>query len=102
MRSQANARIHLLATIVVTGAGFLLEVDRMEWVALVLCMAGVWTSEAMNTAIEYLTDLVSPDFNPIAGKVKDIAAGGVLLFAIATVIVAGLIFIPRIIPLLEL
>ncbi len=98
-RSQANARIHLAAVAVVVAAGLYFKVELMEWVALTLCMCGVIAMEALNTAIEYLTDLVSPGRHPLAGKAKDVAAAAVLVMAFGAVIVAALIFGPRVIAL---
>lgn len=92
--TQANARIHFLATVLVLGAGFLLEITRMEWAAIALAMGLVWMAEGMNTAIEFLTDLTSPDHHPLAGKAKDVAAGAVLLAAIAAAVVACIVFLP--------
>ena len=94
--SQQNAWVHLLATFVVVGLGWYLDISGGEWIAVVLSMGAVWMAEAMNTAIEWLTDLVSPEYHPLAGKVKDVAAGGVLLAAIGAAIVGGIVFIPYI------
>ena len=95
-RSEPNARIHLFATIVVLIAGFYFEVSTQEWCLLALCIALVLSAEAVNTAIENLTDLVSPDFHPLAGKAKDVAAAAVLLVAMGTIVVGALIFLPKI------
>ena len=94
-RTQANAQIHLAATVLVVGAGLYFGISRLEWVAVVLCIALVIGSEALNTAVENLTDLVSPEHHPLAGKAKDVAAAAVLLAAIAAILVAALIFFPR-------
>lgn len=96
LRSQPNARIHLAMTIVVVFAGFYFNISRTEWVALVLCVALVFALEAVNTALEYLTDLASPDFHPLAGKAKDAAAAAVLLGAAGAVVVGLIIFLPKI------
>jgi diacylglycerol kinase len=66
----------------------------MEWVALVICIVLVLALEAVNTALEYLTDLVSPEYHPLAGKAKDVAAAAVLIAAIGAVWVGILIFMP--------
>jgi len=94
-KSQPNARIHAAAAVLVVLAGFYFHISRMEWVAVVFCVALVLSLEAMNTAIEHLTDLVSPDFHPLAGKAKDVAAAAVLLAAIGAVMVGALIFFPK-------
>lgn len=92
-----NAIIHLLAVLTVTAIGFLLNIEFWEWSVVVLCYMIVIALEAVNSAIEYVVDLVSPEEHPLAGKAKDMAAGAVLLAAIGSVIIAGLIFIPKLI-----
>lgn len=98
-RSQPNARIHLGATVLVIVAGGWLHISRLEWVALVVCITLVIALEAMNTALEYLTDLVSPEFHPLAGKAKDVAAAAVLVGAGGAVLVGLIVFGPRLIVL---
>jgi diacylglycerol kinase (ATP) len=72
--------------------GVFLELDALEW-ALVLMQIGlVWAAETFNTALEKLVDLVSPEYHPLAGKVKDIAAGAVLIVSLMSVAVGGIIF----------
>ncbi len=96
LRSQPNARIHLVITVLVTGAGFYFGLSRLEWVAVTICIALVSGLEALNTALEYLTDLVSPEYHSLAGKAKDAAAAAVLLAALGAVVVGVLIFGPKI------
>lgn len=96
LKSQPNARIHLVATIGVLTAGAFLELSLNEWCLIILSIAFVFSAEAANTAIEYLTDLVSPDYHPLAGKAKDVAAAAVLLAAIGAAIVGFIIFLPKI------
>ena len=88
VREQANARIHLAATLVVVGVGLWLDLRSGEWLAVIICVALVWSAEAMNTALEYLCDLVHPDQHPLIRKAKDVAAGGVLACALAALLVA--------------
>jgi diacylglycerol kinase len=94
-KTEPNARIHLLATIVVVTAGFFFSISSIQWIAIVLCIGLVLAAEAFNTAIEFLTDLTSPDHHPLAGKAKDVAAAGVLLSAITAIIVGLFIFLPE-------
>lgn len=89
--TQAHARIHLLAAVVVLAGGLYLRLRRWEWVAIVLCIAMVWMAEAMNTALEFLADEVSLEKRDRIGKAKDVAAGGVLITAVASIVVAALI-----------
>ncbi len=95
IRTQPNARIHLLATLGVVAAAFWFELSRGEWLAVILAMGGVWAAEAFNTALEALTDLASPEYHELARRTKDVAAGGVLLMAIAAAAVGLVVFLPR-------
>lgn len=95
-RSQPNARIHLAVLAAVLAAGFLFEISRLEWLAVVVCAALVLSLEAVNTAVEHLTDLVSPGFHPLAGKAKDVAAAAVLVAALGSVVVGLLVFLPKV------
>ena len=95
IKSENNAKIHLVSTIVVVIVGFKLQFLAIEWLWISLAIAGVWVAELINTAIEKLTDLVSPEINPIAKKVKDYAAGAVLVMAIWAIFVFCLISLPH-------
>lgn len=94
IRKEHNAWIHCTAIVLVTIAGFHFAITSIEWCIVVLCFGLVLAAEGFNTAIERLVDLVSPDFHPIAGDVKDVAAGAVLICAIASAIVGLIVFIP--------
>ncbi len=94
-KSQPNAKIHLLAAAAVITFGFVFAVDTVEWCILALAIAAVLAAEAFNTALEYLTDLVSPEYHELAGKTKDAAAAGVLLTAIGAATAGLVIFLPR-------
>lgn len=94
IRKEHNAWIHCTAIVLVTIAGFHFGITPTEWCIVVLCFGLVLAAEGFNTAIERLVDLVSPDFHPIAGDVKDVAAGAVLICAIASAIVGLIVFIP--------
>jgi len=95
VQGERNARIHLGASVAVGALGLALDVSRTEWALLALAIALVWSAEAMNTAVEALGDVVSPERNEAVGRVKDIAAGAVLLAAIGAVVVGLLVFGPR-------
>ncbi len=94
-REQVNARIHLLAVILITGLGLWLGLSASEWCDIVICMALVIMAEAINTALEYLVDLASPEYHVLAGKAKDVAAAAVLLSVIFCAVVWALIFVPK-------
>lgn len=97
---EANARIHLLATIVVIALGLFLGIDRYEWITVLIAIAMVIAAEIFNTAIEHLSDFVSPEKRAAIKKVKDLAAAGVLVTAIVAVVVGVIIFMPRLLTLL--
>ena len=101
VQTQHNARIHAAATILVVAAGALLRISPAEWVLIALAVVCVWATEALNTSIEFLVDLVSPDLHALAAKAKDVAAGAVLVAAIGSLIVGVLVFGPHILRLLE-
>ena len=95
-RSQWNARLELAAGVLVIAAGAFFRIQPWEWAACLLCIGAVLTLEAVNTAIEAVVDLVSPQHHPLAGRAKDVAAGAVLLASLAACAVGGLIFLPKI------
>jgi diacylglycerol kinase (ATP) len=95
LRSQHNAWIHAVATVVVTGAGLALRLSTAEWCWIVLAIVAVWTAEALNTAFEFLTDVASPAFHPLAGQAKDVAAGAVLISAVGAVLIGVLVLGPH-------
>ena len=94
--SQPNARIHAVALSLVVVAGLYFKIDKTEWLTIVLISALVLSAEAMNTAVEFVVDLISPDYHPLAGKAKDVAAAAVLLAAFGAVIIGLIIFLPKI------
>ena len=91
IKSDNNFRIHLLAVIVVIISGFWMKLSEGEWLAIIVTMGGVLALEAVNTAIETIVDLVSPEYHILAKKAKDVAAGAVLLFVFAALGVASVI-----------
>lgn len=99
LKKEKNMKIHFIAMLVVTVLGIVLKISSFEWIACVILFAGVIGSEMFNTAIETVVDMVMPYKNDKAKIAKDVAAGGVLVWAIASVIIAGIIFIPKIIDL---
>jgi diacylglycerol kinase len=95
IQTQENARIHLMAALTVTILGFLLKISTNEWCFIIFAFAMVLAAEAFNTAIEFIVDLVSPNYHPLAGKAKDVAAAAVLLTALGAAIVGMIIFVPK-------
>lgn len=96
IKTQPNVRIHLAAMCLVVAGGLYFHLTPIEWCLISLAIALVLAAEAFNTALEYLTNLVSPDYNPLAGKTKDVAAAGVLLAAAGALAVGLIIFVPKI------
>jgi diacylglycerol kinase (ATP) len=94
LSTQHNAWIHAAATFGATMAGLYFGVTKAEWCWIILAIVAVWTAEALNTAFEFLTDVVSPEFHPLAGKAKDVAAGAVLITAIGAVIIGLVVMGP--------
>lgn len=96
LRTQANARLHLAATLIVIAAGLALHLAAGEWTLLALTIALVWVAEAVNTAIECLADALHPEHHPLIGRAKDVAAAGVLLASIGAMTVATLILLQHV------
>lgn len=94
--TEANFQIHIAAAAAALFLGFFLGISALEWCLVLLCFAAVMSAEALNSAVEKLTDLVSPGRRPEAGAVKDIAAGAVLLSALMAAAVGCVIFLPKI------
>ncbi|MEI7675505.1 MAG: diacylglycerol kinase family protein [Bacteroidales bacterium] len=101
IRNEHNAWIHLSVFALVILVGLFFQITSTEWIYITIVAAMVLLSEAFNTAIEYLCNHVSPNQNETIGKVKDIAAGAVLIAAIAAAIVGSLIFVPYLIDFLK-
>jgi diacylglycerol kinase (ATP) len=96
IRSEKHMRFHLLATFLVTIAGWFFSINTTEWCLIITTIGAVIAAEIFNTALEQLVNLVSPQQHVIAGKVKDLAAGAVLVISIAALIIGLIIFIPKI------
>lgn len=99
LQSEHNARIHAVATIVVIIISFLFQLNRGEWLWILACIALVWSAELFNTALERLCDRLHPERHPLIGQSKDLSSAAVLVLAIFSLVVAGFIFIPKIISL---
>jgi len=93
--SETHIRIHLVMMILVVLFGWILNISFYEWLICFLCFGVVIGAELFNTAVELLVDLISPQKQPVAGKIKDIAAGAVLVTAVFAAIIGLLIFVPK-------
>ena len=99
--TQQNFRIHVFAAIIACGLGLFLHISADEWQWIMLCIMLMMVAELLNTAVEALVDLVSPGFNRLAGHVKDIAAAAVLIIAFFSLATGAIIFIPKILLLIN-
>lgn len=92
---EQNMRFHLVSAVIVVLAGLITGLSITEWLIIILIMALVIATEMVNSAIERVVDLASPEIHPLAKQAKDMAAGAVLVFAVASVIIGLLIFLPK-------
>jgi diacylglycerol kinase (ATP) len=99
--TQRNAQIHLLIGACAVALGASLGIERWEWLALVLVMALVLVAEGVNTAIEAAVDVATSALHPLAKVAKDVAAGTVLICAIAAVLVGCIVFLPHLFAMLN-
>ncbi len=86
-RTQRNAKIHTVISVAVLLLGIYIHLPARDWAVLALTIGGVFAAEILNTAVEAIVDLVSPEYHPLAKIAKDAAAGAVLILAIAAVMV---------------
>ena len=94
-RTQPNFTVHVVAAAAALGLGVLVRLSLPELALIVLTAAVVLLAEALNTCFETLCDLVSPTYHPLVKKCKDVSAAAVLISAMAAVVVAALLFLPR-------
>ena len=99
MRYEHNAWLHCIICVFAIIAGLLLNISTTEWIAVVIVSGCVFAAEAINTAIERLSDVVCPEYNDAIKDVKDLSAGAVLFMAITAAITGFIIFLPKIIDL---
>lgn len=96
LRTQRNARVHLVVAILVTIAGVLLRVSALEFALLYVAIAGVFIAEMFNTVFEICVDLAKPEYHPLARIAKDVAAGAVLLSALLSVVIGLFVLGPHV------
>ena len=99
-KTERNFKFHLFAFIGTTIAGFYLQINVSEWLAVLIISSIILTAEALNSAIEKLCNQLHPEIHPAIKSVKDIAAASVLISSMIAVVIAGIIFLPRIYDLL--
>jgi diacylglycerol kinase (ATP) len=94
LRTQRNAWIHAIITLAVIGLGSWLGLKRYEWTLITIAICFVWLAEIINTALEAITDLASPEQHPLARVGKDVGAGAVLLASVTAIVLGLLILLP--------
>lgn len=98
---QRNMKIHVCCAVMAITCGFIFKINITEWCIILICIGVVLALETINTAIESFVDLVEPNHHPIAGKIKDLAAGAVLIFSIISALIGIMIFGKYILALLH-
>lgn len=94
LRTQHNAWIHAVATVLVLALGAYLRLARTDWLWLALALTLVWMAEAFNTALELLADAVTREQHPLIGRAKDVAAAAVLIAALGALVIGVLVLGP--------
>ena len=95
-RNEKNGQIQLLASLLVLVAGFYFQLNKSEWIAVILCIGLIISLEMCNSALEKICDLIMPEYHPVIRIIKDVAAGAVLLAAFLSVITGIIVFGPKI------
>lgn len=93
-KTQGHLQFHVVAGILMLYFAWWMKLSRFEWVLLIYAIGSVIAAEVMNTAIEIVVDMVQPNFHPLAGMAKDVAAGAVLVTAIQAVVIGLIVFAP--------
>jgi diacylglycerol kinase len=99
IKEEHNSRIHFFAALCVLIAGFIFKLSAFEWISIVFAIGLVIALEILNSALENISDFVSPDRHDKIKKIKDLSAAGVLVGAITALIIGLIVFIPKILEL---
>lgn len=99
IKTESSIKIQIFAALIITLAGFYFNISKTEWFAQTLIMSLVLVSESFNTVIEKLADFIHPNYHKKIGLIKDIGAGTVGIAAIMSLIIAGMIYLPKILQL---
>lgn len=95
-KEEQNFRVHTVAAIASIILGFVLKISLFEWIAIVICISLVLMAELINTIFERIVDILKPRLHPYAEKIKDMMAGIVVVAAALSLVLALLIFLPKI------
>ena len=98
--TERNIRFMLVGAAFAVVMGLLLRIDALSWACVIICCGCVLSTELINTAIETVVDLVSPEFHPLAGRAKDVAAAASWTVSIMAVIIAAIVYIRALLILL--
>ncbi|MDT8401283.1 MAG: diacylglycerol kinase family protein [Bacteroidales bacterium] len=98
-KNEANFRIHLVITVLVSAAGIVLHISGAEWLIIILTIGFVLVAESLNSAAEKLCDIVSPGKDRRIKNIKDMLAAAVLISALTAIIIGLVIFLPHILDL---
>ncbi len=96
LKTESSIQVQFVLALLVTAAGFYFEINSTEWILQVIAIALVMSVEGLNTGLEKLCDFVHEDFEPRIGFIKDISAGAVFFTALAALIVALIIYVPKV------
>lgn len=96
IKTEASIKIQVFIAVVVTLAGFYFNISTTEWMVQIAMIGLVISIEGVNTAVEYIADFIHPDHHPKIGLIKDISAGAVFIASVVAVIIAGIIYLPKI------
>lgn len=95
LKNEPSIQVQAVIAVIVTIAGFYFEISTTEWMFQIFAIGLVMSIEGLNTAAEEIADFVHPDFHDRIGYIKDVAAGAVFFAAIAAVVIACIIYIPK-------
>ena len=101
VRKERNMKIHCVAAVLVVIAGVILKISAIEWCICLALFGLVMALEHVNTAVEAVVDMVTEEYHPLAKVAKDTAAGAVLIAAIMAAIAGCIIFLPKIVQILQ-
>jgi diacylglycerol kinase len=96
IQEEHNARIHFFVAFIVIIGGFIYSISSMEWIIVIFAIGFVIAFELINTAIEQIANFISPEKHESIKRIKDIAAGAVLISVITAVLIGFIIFLPKI------
>lgn len=100
VKDERNLKIHIGIGLVVLMLGGWLTLSLIEWVFILFAIGGIISLELLNTALERIVNLITEEYHPLAKQAKDIAAGAVLVYAILSVVIGVIIFLPKLIKLI--